>query len=96
MRTQNKRLAVLFCIISGILSVPLIAMLFTNEVKWNLFDFVVMGALLSCTGLAIEIVIRKVQKPVYRMALCVMVVLICLLTWAEMAVGLFGSPIAGS
>ena len=96
MLTKNKRLTAIICIVCGILSVPLVAMFFTNEVKWGSFDFIVMGTLLFGTGLALELVLRKVKETNYRIAFCVAILLICLLTWAEMAVGLFGSPIAGS
>ncbi|MDN3588913.1 hypothetical protein QWY86_19705 [Pedobacter aquatilis] len=79
-----------------ILSIPLIAMQFTNEVNWSLFDFVVAAVLLLCTGFAIELVIRKVKTTTTRAVLFFIILLVLFLVWAELAVGIFGSPIAGS
>jgi len=79
-----------------ILLIPLIAMQLTNEVNWSLFDFIIMGAMLTITGLLGEIIFKKVKIVKYRMALYVVVAIIFLLTWAELAVGIFGTPFAGS
>ncbi len=46
MQNITKRLTVWAVVIALILMIPLVAMQFTNEVNWDLFDFVVMGALL--------------------------------------------------
>src|SRR5688500_4968511 len=42
-----------------VLSVPLVAMLFTDEVVWSLADFVVAGVLLAVIGVAVELAVRK-------------------------------------
>ena len=79
-----------------ILLIPFIAMQLTNEVNWSLFDFIIMGAMLTITGLLGEIIFKKVKIVKYRMALYVVVAIIFLLIWAELAVGIFGTPFAGS
>lgn len=79
-----------------LLLVPFIAMQFTNEVDWSSSDFVIMGGLLLGTGLLIELVIRKVKKTGYRIAICGAVLVTFLLIWLELAVGIFGTPFAGS
>lgn len=79
-----------------LLLVPLIAMQFTAEVKWTLFDFVVAGLLLFSAGLALELVMRKVKKTEYRVGLCIAVLAVLFLVWAELAVGIFGTPFAGN
>lgn len=78
-----------------LLLIPLVAMLFTDQVNWSLTDFVVMGLMLLGTVLAIEFVRRKVAKK-YRIWLILAAVLAFLLLWAELAVGIFGSSFAGS
>lgn len=92
----KQRIAIILIVIAIILGIPLIAMQFSNEVKWNLADFVAAGSLLLITGLAIEIVIRSVKTITYRNLLFAIILLILFLVWAEMAVGIFRSPIAGS
>jgi len=81
---------------SILLLIPLIAMQFTNEVSWTIADFVVMGFLLLGTGLIIELILKKVKKPAFRIVFGITAVLSFLLVWAELAVGIFDSPIAGS
>lgn len=90
------RITVILVVIATILSIPLIAMQFTTEVKWELNDFIAAGSLLLIAGLAIEIVIRNVKTITFRNLLLAVILLILFLVWAEMAVGIFGSPIAGS
>jgi hypothetical protein len=42
-----------------ILSLPLVAMLFTDDVVWSLADFAVAGLLLTTIGVALELAVRK-------------------------------------
>lgn len=96
MITQNKRLIGIVLGVAFLLLIPLIAMLFTDEVNWNLFDFVIMGILLLGTGLICELVMRKVMNMDYRIGIIAVVLVALFLIWAELAVGIFGSPFAGS
>ena len=93
---KEKRLISIVTAVGILLLIPLVAMQFTDEVNWNLFDFLIMGALLLATGFVIEIILRKVRKTSQRIALCGITLLILALIWIELAVGIFGSPIAGS
>ena len=92
----NKRLTAILITVVLILLVPLIAMQFTNEVDWNLGDFIVMGVLLLGTGLTCELVLRKVKKIRHRVLLVGAILIVLFLIWAELAVGIFGTPFAGS
>ena len=87
---QNKRLTGILLTVAFLLLLPLIAMqLFTDEVKWTLFDFVVAAVLLLGTGLMCELVMRKVKKMGHRIVLCIALLTALLLVWAELAVGIF-------
>ncbi len=79
-----------------LLIIPLIAMQLTDEVEWSLIDFIIMGTLLLITGLMGEIIFKKVKKYKNRVILYVVVAITFLLIWAELAVGIFGTPFAGS
>jgi len=63
-------------------------MQFTNEVNWTGFDFIVAGILLTGTGLVIELVLRKVKSRRMRIIVCLVVLFILFLVWAELAVGI--------
>ncbi len=79
-----------------LLSVPLIAMTITDEMKGGVFDFIAAGVLLFGTGIAIEVALRLVTSLWARLAACGVIILALFLVWAELAVGLFGTPFAGS
>ena len=91
----NMMIRILY-MVGLLLLIPLIAMQLTNEVNWSLFDFIIMGAMLTITGLLGEIIFKKVKKYKHRMAFYVVVAIIFQLIWAELAVGIFGTPFAGS
>jgi membrane-associated HD superfamily phosphohydrolase len=93
---KNKRLIIILIVVAVILTIPLVAMQFTTEVNWSLFDFAVAGILLLGTGLIIELILRNVKLLNHRILLSVIVLFILFLVWAELAVGLFGTPFAGS
>lgn len=93
---KNFRLIVILLTAAGLLVVPLIAMQFTDEVNWSLSDFVIAAILLSGTGLTCELVLRKIKKVSSRIIICGAILLMLILVWAELAVGIFGTPLAGS
>lgn len=91
MFNQNKRLFGVLGVIVLLLMIPLIAMQFTDEVNWGLADFVVMGGLLLCVGLAFELVARQSASMLYRIACGVGIVTVFLLFWVNGAVGIIGN-----
>ena len=93
---KNKRLIIILLAVPALLLIPIIAMRFTNEVNWTDFDFIVMGILLLVTGLTIEFVLRTIKSSAFRTILCLSILLAFILVWVELAVGVFGTPVAGS
>jgi len=55
-----------------------------------------MGILLLGTGLLCDLILRKVKTTMNRILICGAVISVFLLIYVELAVGIFGSPIAGS
>jgi hypothetical protein len=60
---------------------------------WDAFDFAMVGVLLAGAGLAC--LLASKAAPKHRAVAGVVVLAAVLLVWAELAVGVFGSPIAG-
>ena len=74
-----------------ILLVPLVAMQFTDEVNWEVGDFVIFGALLVGVGVTYELVVRMTGNTAYRVAFGVALAAAFLLIWVNGAVGIIGS-----
>lgn len=81
----------------AILLVPFLAVAFNwnvydpgsgyEQINWDLADFVVMGVLVFCTGLLVELALKT--KSTYRIAAAIVIILGFLWLWAELAVGVF-------
>jgi hypothetical protein len=93
---QNKRFLGILVVIGILLLIPFVAMKITGEVVWKPFDFVVAGVLLLGAGIAIEVALRLVTNFKHRIAVCVGSLAVLAVVWLELAVGIFGTPLAGS
>lgn len=74
-----------------ILLLPLIAMQFTDEVAWDVTDFVIFGALMAGAGVAFELAVRKTGNAAYRTGVGLALAAAFLLIWMNGAVGIIGS-----
>ncbi len=93
---NSNRLTIILSAAGLLLLVPLVAMQFTNEVNWTFSDFIVAGVLLFGTGVLIELAMRKINKVGTRVWVILGILIVLFLVWAELAVGIFGTPFAGS
>lgn len=93
---KNQRLILILTAVLVLLLIPFVSMQFTDEVNWDLTDFLIMGVLLLGTGLLCEGVLRRVKKNSTRLLICGIILILFFVVWAELAVGIFGTPFAGS
>ncbi|MES2798681.1 MAG: hypothetical protein V4638_01575 [Bacteroidota bacterium] len=93
---KNKRLAIILLSIPLLLLIPFFGMQFSDQVNWDLADFAIMFMLLLGVGLTIEFSLRALRSRLYRILFCIGILLTFLLIWMELAVGIFGTPFAGS
>jgi cytochrome bd-type quinol oxidase subunit 2 len=91
-----KTLSIILVAIAILLSIPLIVMQFNDNVRWSIFDFLIMAVLLFVTSTACVLVLKKVSDMKYRIAIILIIIIAFLLIWAEIGVGIFGTPFAGS
>ena len=96
MDNNKKRLIILFMIPLILLTIPFIAMQFSKEVDWTTFDFLIAGFLLFGVTLSIELIFRMISSKRNRLILLCTGLIIFLLIWIELAVGVFGTPLAGN
>jgi peptidoglycan/LPS O-acetylase OafA/YrhL len=93
---MNKVQKVILIIILVLLCIPLIEMMDGNsQVNWSIFDFIIAFIILIAVGFSMEWVFRKIQNKRYKIALGILILSLFILLWGELAVGIFGSPIAG-
>ncbi|AEQ51520.1 hypothetical protein [Pelagibacterium halotolerans] len=62
--------------------------------NWGPLDFVVMGALVFATGVALDFAWRRLRDPVIRLFACAVIVLALFLIWAELAVDAISQAVA--
>ena len=79
-----------------LLLIPLTGMIITDEIKWDLFDFIIMGSLIIFLSVTINFVYNSPINIKSRLLYIGILVLIFTLIWAELAVGVFGTTFAGS
>jgi hypothetical protein len=77
---------VMWALFAAILMAPLVAMQFTDEVRWNGFDFAAAAVLFFVLGISVELAFRAVSNPWLRAAVIVALVASGALLWADAAV----------
>ncbi len=64
--------------------------------NWDLFDFAAAAIIIGMMVFIIRYILRSIKQPKTLWALIGLTVVLIALLWAELAVGIFGSPLAGS
>ncbi len=94
---KNIRLIGILSTVAILLLVPFAAMKRGMDgVKWTAIDFAAAAIMLFGAGIMIEIALRVVKRFEYRIAACVAILFALAVVWAELAVGIIGTPFAGS
>jgi len=78
-----------------VLLLPLIGVIFFG-LDWNIFDFLIMGLLILIFSFAINLTLNHLNSSKLRLILIFIFIILFLLIWAELAVGIFGTPFAGT
>jgi hypothetical protein len=79
-----------------LLLIPLVGMLISDEGNWSLFDFMIMGMLILSLSFGIKQLLQATIKYKYKALFIALFLLVFMLVWVELAVGIFGSPMAGN
>ena len=67
-----------------------------SEVNWSGFDYLIAGLLVFAAGFSLETVMHRWRQHKMRWWIIALILGVFALLWLELAVGIFGSPIAGS
>ena len=79
-----------------LLIIPLIGISFTDEFDWSLSDFIVAGLILLVFSLTANFIVLRISNRNRRVLFMTILLILFMLVWAELAVGIFGTPFAGS
>src|SRR5688572_4145396 len=88
---SRRRLAAWGAAAALLVLLPLLAMEVTDEVAWDLADFVFAGALVVGVGVTYELAARMTGNRAYRTAVGVALAAAFVLVWINAAVGIIGS-----
>ena len=81
---KNIRLFGVLVAVAVLISVPAIAMRFTDEVNWTALDFITMGFMLLCTGLGIEFALRTIKFTWAKVAAVVAILFGFVMVWGTL------------
>lgn len=90
LRGSHWRIAAWAVVVALILTIPLVAMQFSDEWDWDLFDFIFAGTLLLGAALTYELVAKKGGSAAYRAAVGVAIATALVLVWVNAAAGIIG------
>lgn len=94
--SKKRNLVSLYTAPALLLCIPLVGNLMSSEVNWSRYDFLIAAVMLWGTVGLIHLIASRVTKPILRIMLCCLALVALALIWAELAVGIFGTPLAGS
>tara|TARA_A100001011_G_scaffold287358_3_gene298279 strand:- start:1023 stop:1322 length:300 start_codon:yes stop_codon:yes gene_type:complete len=62
-------------------------MIFSDEIKWDIYDFIIMGALLLTLGITINYILTKNFR--LKIIYIITAIFLFIMVWFELAVGIF-------
>jgi len=68
-------------------------MVFSDEINWTTFDFIIMGVLLLAFGIGINTVLINLSTKQSRIIALTLMAVLFLLVRMELAVGVFEGPL---
>jgi hypothetical protein len=78
-----------------VLLIHLVGVIFF-DLAWSGFDFLVMALLILSLSILINLILYYTDSSKLKLLLIFIVAILFLLIWAELAVGIFGTPFAGN
>lgn len=93
---SKKSVLIVLSLTFLLLLVPFVGMQLSKEVNWTLSDFIIGGIVLFAFGIIVAYALQNIKRRLIRLLVVGIILFILLLLWAELAVGVFGTPFAGS
>jgi hypothetical protein len=96
MMTTKQKSTFIFAAPALLMVVAFFGNLFVEGWNWSPFDFIIAAVLLFGTAFFVNLVVSSKKAFSSKLIICSVILLVLMLVWAELAVGIFGSPFAGS
>jgi len=96
MMTKQQKTALIFAIPTLLMVAAFISNNFVDGFNWSGSDFLIAAILLFGTASFIYMIASSKLSLRAKIISSIVIIFILIMIWVEMAVGLFGSPIAGS
>ncbi len=96
MKTLKQTHILIYAVPALLLTVAFFCNLFVKGFDWSLPDFIIAGILLFGAAFIINLVANSKKTFLIKLIICGIVLLALAAVWVELAVGIFGSPFAGS
>jgi hypothetical protein len=92
----NRTQIIILVVLILLLMIPLIEQQGGNTAfNWTVFDYILAFSLLLTVGFGVEFCIRSIRSKRIKWVAIFGIALFFVLLWAELAVGIFNTPIAG-
>jgi len=92
LKTKYKLRKIFFPLL--VLLIPVVGVIFF-ELDWSRFDFLVMALLILSLSILINLILYYLNSSKLKLLSIFFLVILFLLIWAELAVGVFRTPLAG-
>ena len=93
---KKKTIHIILYTIGGILALALISDVTSEEMQWSAADYLIAAVILLAAAASIVFIKRKIAGQRARLTAFVILAILFVLVWGELAVGLFGTPWAGN
>jgi len=84
----NMRKCWFWFVALAIFALPAVAMVFTSEVRWDIADFVIFGAILMAACMAYETARALIESRKMLGIAAMIIVSAFIVVWAQLAVGI--------
>lgn len=79
-----------------LLLIPIIGTIISEDVQWNLYDFLIAAVLLVGIAMAFNLVASSYKKNTKLVVIGIGFAALIVLLFIELAVGILGTPFAGN
>ncbi|WP_449388493.1 hypothetical protein [Chryseobacterium lineare] len=96
MITKQQKTTIIFAVPALLLATAFFANLLMKDWNWSIFDFIVATVILFGTAFFVNLVALSNKAFITKVLISLVILMIVCLVWIELAVGIFGSFLAGS